>query len=287
MPVKNRISSPAESDAAYAAAQVVVECHRRIAAFLKVGQTLAQIDKFVGEQIADQRAKSCFLGYSPKRSRLPPFPSHACLSLNECVVHGWHGYVQRPLREGDVLKIDIGVTHQGWIGDAGWTYVFGQPSKQIAMLMEAGKESLRRGIKQLVPGKTYLAWAREVQNCVEKEYGFHLVRTMGGHGLIDGNKPWLHGPPYISNVMPAKTSDWPESQDDCEPGTLIAVEPMLAIGTGELADKPSKLLPYERWPEFIADGTMSVHYEHDVLITDKGNRVLTEGMDDLPDVVLR
>lgn len=287
MPVKNRISTPAEADAAFAAAQVVVECHRRLTTFLKSGLTLAQIDTFVGEQIADQKAKSCFLGYSPKRSKLPPFPSHACLSVNECVVHGWHGYLQRPMHEGDVLKIDIGVTHKGWIGDAGWTYVFGKPSKQVAKLMEAGKESLRRGVKQLVPGKTYLAWAREVQRCVEREHGFHLVRTMGGHGLIDNNKPWLHGPPYISNVEPANAREWPESMQPCEPGTLIAVEPMLAIGTGELAEKPAKLLPYERWPEYIADGSVSVHYEHDVLITEKGNRVLTEGMDELADIVMK
>lgn len=75
--------------AAYDAAQKVVETHRRIAAFLHTGQTLGEIDAFVGKTLADIGGKSCFLKYSP--GRMPPFPSHACLSVNDCVVHGTAG----------------------------------------------------------------------------------------------------------------------------------------------------------------------------------------------------
>ncbi len=268
----NRISA-SDADAAYAAAQKVVETHRRLSAFLRHGQTLAQIDAFVARTLDDLSCKSCFLGYRVPKS--PPFPSHACLSVNECVVHGTAAYYLPPLKAGDVLKIDIGVTFRGWIGDAAWTYVFGQPSEQVRRLMECGKETLKRGIATLRPGNTYMAWARAVQTCVEEEFKFHLVRGLGGHGY--GRK--LHAPPFVSNVVPSQPGEWQEGNQPIEAGTLLAVEPMIGVGTGRIRQKRGE------WPIFIEDGSLSVHYEHDVLVTDSGPRVLTEGLESLPDVI--
>lgn len=265
--------SPAEADSAYAAAQCVVETHRRIADFLRVGQTLAQIDTFVAKTLADLKCSSCFLGYSVPG--LPKFPSHACLSVNECVVHGTAGYYVKPIVEGDVLKIDIGVSHKGWIGDAAWTYAFKHQTPQAKKLMDCGKESLHRGVLELKPGNMYIHWAQAVQGHVEKECGFHLIRGLGGHGY--GRK--LHGPPFVSNVVPSFPGEWPDALMRCFPGTLVAVEPMIAVGTGETTQKP------RAWPVFSADASMTVHYEHDVLITEKGPRVLTEGLESLPDIV--
>lgn len=269
------IKNPGEVDQAYAAAQNVVETHRRLAEFLRLGTTLAQIDRFVAETLEDLKCKSCFLGY--KVSGVPPFPSHACLSVNECVVHGTAGYYTAPLEPGDVLKIDIGVTYRGWIGDAAWTYVFGKPSEEIRRLTACGKESLRRGVAELKPGNTYQDWARAVQSHVEGECGFHLVRGLGGHGY--GRK--LHAPPFISNVLPAYPGEWPDADTPCEPGTLVAVEPMLAVGTGDVVQEKRK------WPVYTKDDSMSVHYEHDVLITKDGPRVLTEGLEEIGDVIER
>ena len=267
--------SKTDVDAAYISAQKVVETHLRLAEFLCFGQTLAQIDRFVARTLDEIGCRSCFLGY--KVSRLPVFPSHACLSLNECVVHGTAGYYTKPLKEGDILKIDIGVTHRGWIGDAAWTYVFGDPSDDIRRLCECGKKSLQLGIQTLRPGNTYLAWAQTVQLHVERECGFHLVRGLGGHGY--GRK--LHSPPFVSNVVPSYSGEWPDAFAACKPGTLVAVEPMIAIGTGQTVQHKNE------WPVLTADGSMSVHYEHDVLITEDGPRTLTEGLDDLPDIITR
>lgn len=265
--------TPAEADLAYAAAQCVVEAHRRISAFLRVGQTLAQVDAFIAKQLEDLKCKSCFLGYSIPG--LPKFPSHACLSVNQCVVHGTAAYYLAPMKEGDLLKIDIGVWHKGWVGDAGWTYAFKKQTPLAKTLMESGKESLRRGVLQLKPGNMYIHWAQAVQGHVEKDCGFHLIRGLGGHGI--GRK--LHGAPYVSNVVPSYPGEWPDAMSKCLPGTLIAVEPMIAAGTGETRQEPRK------WPVFSADDSLSVHYEHDVLITERGPRVLSEGMETLPDVV--
>lgn len=264
-----------EAEQAYTAAQKVVEMHRRLVGFLSTGQTLGQIDAFVGESLERMKCKSCFRGYRP--GGLPPFPSNACLSVNECIVHGTAGYYTEQLRTGDVLKIDIGVSYRGWIGDAAWTYSFGEPAPEVRKLLDAGKNSLRLGIEQLRPGNTYKAWAKAVQEYVEGVQGLHLVRGLGGHGY--GRK--LHTPPFVSNVMPSYPGEWPDSDRPCEPGVLVAVEPMIAIGTPRTSQGP------QSWPIFTADGSLASHHEHDVLITEDGPRVLTEGLDELPDVIER
>lgn len=273
--------SAADINLAYAAAQKVVETHRRLVPRLRAGLTLLQVDKFVGDILAELGCKSCFLGY--KIGRNPPFPSYACLSVNECVVHGTGTYLKRPLRTGDLLKVDIGVAFRGFIGDAAWTYSLGEPSKTARSLMESGKESLRRGVEQIRPSNTWLAWAQAVQGHVERECGHHLVRGLGGHGY--GRK--LHEPPFVSNVVPSSPGEWPESTLACAPGTLVAVEPMIAAGTSQTVGNPDPdATPADAyWPILTADGSLSVHYEHDVLVTPDGNRVLTEGMESLPDVV--
>lgn len=260
---------------ARAAAERVVEIHRRLAGFLRHGQTLAEIDAFVGRTLEELGASSCFFRYNP--GRMPPFPSQACLSVNECVVHGTAGYLTRPMEAGDLLKIDIGVKYRGWIGDAAWTYSFGEPGNENRRLMESGKESLRQGVQQLRPGNTFLEWAKVVQRVVEDEYGFHLIRGLGGHGY--GRS--LHAPPWISNVVPTFPGEWPDAKLACEPGMLVAVEPMIAVGTGDTRQGR------KQWPIFVADGSMSVHYEHDVLISENGPVVLTAGLEEIEDVITR
>lgn len=257
------------------AAGLVVETHRALSGFLRHGQTLAEIDAFVGRTLDKLGATSCFFKYNP--GRMPPFPSQACLSVNECVVHGTAGYLTRPMEAGDLLKVDVGVKYRGWIGDAAWTYSFGEPSDENRRLMESGKESLRKGVQQLRPGNTFLEWARAVQKVVEEDYGFHLIRGLGGHGY--GRS--LHAAPWISNVVPTFPGEWPDANLRCEPGMLVAVEPMIAVGTGETRQGR------KQWPIFSADGSMSVHYEHDVLISENGPVVLTAGLEEIEDVITR
>jgi methionyl aminopeptidase len=270
--------TPPEADAAYTAAQKVVETHRRLSAWLRPGQTLAQVDAFVAKTLEELGCMSCFIGY--RTGSHAPFPSHACLSVNDCVVHGTAGYYRPPLKHGDVLKIDIGVRYRGWIGDAAWTYLFGEPTPEVRRLTECGKESLRRGVRELRPGNTFLAFAKAVQGYVEGECGFHLIRGLGGHGY----GKTLHSAPFVSNTTPTYPGEWPDAQTPCKPGILVAVEPMIAVGTGATEQKQGIGRKLE-WPVFTADGSMSVHYEHDVLIGENGPRVLTEGLEEIKDVI--
>lgn len=265
--------SGTDIDGAAAAAQRVVEVHQRLADSLKPGLTLGRVDTMVAEWLREMGAKSCFLGYKVPRS--PAFPSHACLSVNECVVHGTAASLERPLEPGDVLSVDIGVLYRGWIGDAAWTYAIAGQSDEAKALMDCGRESIRRGVEQLAPGRPLIEWARAVQGYVEGECGFVLIRGLGGHGY--GRS--LHGPPFVSNVVPSFSGEWSDAQTTCEPGMLLAVEPMIAVSTGGTSQRPN------RWPIYTDDGSLSVHYEHDVLVTEDGPRVLTAGLEDLPDVV--
>lgn len=265
--------SKADVQSAYTSAQKVVATHRALSTWLRPGMTLPQIDTFVAQTLDSLDCKSCFKGY--RVPGLPPFPSHACLSLNACVVHGTATSSLTPLKYGDVLKIDIGVTHRGWIGDAGWTYTFGPPSDQVARLMACGKEALRRGIAQIKPTNRWIEFARAVQTHVETECNFFNIEGLGGHGY--GRK--LHAPPFVANSLPSPLDKSADAYKACLPGTLVAVEPMIGAGTGKTRSLPNQ------WPVFTADNSMSVHYEHDILVTDDGCRVLTEGLEDLQDII--
>lgn len=267
------VTAARDIEGATAAADCVVQTHERLVEFLRAGQTLAEIDAFVAQTLKDLDCRSAFLRYTIPGH--PPFPSHSCLSLNECIVHGTHLDPKEPIKPGDLLSIDIGVSHKGWIGDAAWTYAVETATDQAMALMSCGRESLRRGVEAIQPGRPLIDWARAVQEHVEGECGFHLVRGLGGHGY--GRK--LHGPPFVSNVVPASRIEWPDAWQTFKPGLLLAVEPMIAVGTSETSSKP------RAWPIFTADGSLSVHYEADVLVTEDGPLNLTAGMEALPDVV--
>jgi len=281
MPASHLTRHSVDEAAAYASAQKVVETHRRLTKWLRPGVTLLAIDNWIGQTLSDLGCTSCFRNYVTRGHG--PFPSHACLSLNECIVHG-HGLSSKdPIKVGDLLKIDIGVTFEGWIGDAGWTYCIGEPSPLQKKLMDAGKEALRRGVATIKPGAKLSLFAQAVQHHIEVDNGFHCIQGLGGHGY----GKWLHGPPFVANAIP-KFGDapWPEGNTVWEPGTLVAVEPMIGVGTGRTKEIRH---PFNRkwndWPIFTADGSLSAHHEHDVLVTETGHRVLTEGMDELNDII--
>lgn len=260
---------------AHEAAQAVVRVHEHLSGWMKVGMTLMQVDAEVARVLELLRCRSAFIGYK-MGGKGPAFPSHACLSVNDCVVHGTAAYLgNRTLREGDLLKVDVGLYHKGLVGDAGWTYHFGKAAPEVRRLMDCGKRALAEGVKQLRPGNVLLAWARTVQGIVEHEGGYHLVRGLGGHGY--GRK--LHGPPFVSNVVPQYPNEWSEAHLAIQPGLLVAVEPMIAVGTHEVMSKPGT------WPVLTKDGSTSVHYEHDVLVTEAGPRVLTAGIELVADEI--
>jgi methionyl aminopeptidase len=267
------VKKQADMDAARASAARVCRVHEALVEFLRAGLTLSQVDEFVGETLAKLDATSAFLRY--RASGYPPFPSQSCLSPNDVVVHGTHLMSDAGLVEGDLLSVDIGVLHKGWVGDAAWTYAIGSVSDENLRLLRTGRQSLFDGIDAIAQGRPLLDWARAVQHCVEDQAGMSLVRGLGGHGY--GRT--LHGPPFISNVVPTVPGEWPDAFRVWKPGMLIAVEPMLNLGAHDVVSDPGA------WPIRTRDGSNSAHYEADLLIGDDGVEVLTADMFKLPDVV--
>ena len=262
-----------EIEAARCAASCVVEVHRSLSEFLRAGLTLPEIDSFVAQRLRSLNCKSAFLKY--RIPGQPPFPSHSCLSVNACVVHGTHIMEQSPLAPGDLVSIDIGVTHHGWIGDAAWTWAIEHATDENLLLMKAGRESLVAGVAAMQPNQPLMDFAKAVQAIAEGEYGFHLIRGLGGHGY----GKTLHAPPFVSNVVPKHPSEWPDAWRNFEPGMLIAVEPMLAVGTQAIDHKNGT------WPIYSADHSMTVHYEADVLIGEDGPIDMTSELHQLPTFV--
>lgn len=271
--MKTLVRKVADVNAARASATRVCRVHEALVDFLRPGLTLADVDAFVADTLRRLDSQSAFLRY--RAAGYPPFPSHSCLSPNDCVVHGTHVMNDAQLVEGDILSVDIGVLHKGWIGDAAWTYAIGAVSEEDLVLLRTGRASLRAGLDAIKPGRPLLDWARAVQQCVEADAGLSLVRGLGGHGY--GRS--LHGPPFISNVVPTAPGEWPDAFRTWTAGMLVAVEPMLNLGGHEVRPVTGG------WPIMTADGSNSAHYEADVLVHEEGIEILTADMFDLPDVV--
>lgn len=260
-------------NAAKSAADCVCKIHESLSEFITSGISLSEINDHVKDTMKLLNCKSAFIGYS--MSGLPPYPSHCCLSKNDCIVHGTHLDDLNPLNAGDLISIDIGVKFNNYIGDAAWTYAISEASNEDMLLMEAGKKSLKEGIKVMIIGKPLLDWARKVEEIAQKEYGFDLIKGFGGHGY--GTK--LHDPPFISNVIPKFIEEWPEAWKTFQEGMLLAVEPMLAAKKADVLSTPNK------WPIKTLDGSQSVHYEANILITSNGPENLTKKMFNLPDIL--
>ena len=221
-----------------------------VAAFIKPGLTTRQIDNFAAERIRSYDAKSAFLGYRN-------YPCHTCLSVNDEVVHGLA--TERELRFGDIVSVDVGVVHKGFIGDTARTVAVGGCSVAAQRLLDVTEQSLYLGIAQARPGSRVLDISLAVQRYVEQN-GFNVVREFVGHGV--GRT--MHEEPQVPNFDEGR-----KSSPKLKPGMTIAIEPMVNAGRPEV-----KILK-DGWTVVTQDGSLSAHFEHTVLITDGEPEILT------------
>lgn len=231
-------------------AVVLDELERHVA----VGVTTKELDDLARTLIEKEGDKPAFLDYSPAGAKRP-YPATICASVNESIVHGLPS--TRALKSGDVLKIDIGLIHQGWHADMARSFPIGEVSTRTHELLAVTRESLEAGIAAAKTGNTLGDIGHAVQSVVER-YGFSVVKGLTGHGI--GRK--LHEDPYIFN------EGKPGMGEELVPGMVIAIEPMVALGGGksrQVADD-----------SFVTtDGSIAAHFEHTVAIKDEGPEVLT------------
>jgi len=234
---------------------IVAEILEAIGEIIGPGVTTGELDALAQKMINKAGAKAAFKGYRMRNQK--PYPAAICASVNEEVVHGIPG--PRVLQEGDIVGVDVGVIHKGFVGDAARTYPIAQVSDTATKLLKVAEESLYKGIEQAVAGNRLQDISTAVQTHVES-HGFSVVRDFVGHGI--GRN--MHEPPQIPNY---KGSGW---NPRLQVGMVLALEPMVNEGTWKV-----KLLDDE-WTAVTADGKLSAHFEHSIAVTDNGPLILSE-----------
>ena len=218
------------------------------------GVTTGQLDEIAAKALEKRGLNSPFLGYAPEG--VAPYPAVLCASVNEEIVHGIPG--PRELREGDIISLDFGVETRGWHGDSAVTIAIGEVGSEAKQLMDTTRDALDKGIERMVPGDRLSDIGHAVQGCAEKE-GFGVVRQFVGHGI--GRE--MHEPPQVPNY------GRPGRGPRLRAGMVFAIEPMVNIGSEKVR------VLNDEWTAVTADGSLSAHFEHTVLITDNGPEVLT------------
>jgi len=225
---------------------------------IEPGVTTGEIDAAVEKFFEANDAVPLFKGV-PGRV---PFPAVTCTSVNEEVVHGIPG--PRQLREGDILSLDTGCKYGGWCGDAAATYPVGRIAAETQRLLDATRDVLHLAIDLMGKRSRWSEVAAEMEKHVRRQ-GFSVVEAFVGHGI--GRE--MHEDPQVPNFA---SRHFRRSGDfELVPGLVIAVEPMVNLGTKNVRTMP------DHWTQVTADGLPSAHFEHTIAMTDTGPQVLTAG----------
>lgn len=221
------------------------------------GVTAAALDKTAFDLVKDGGDNPAFLNYRPERARRP-YPATLCVSINDEVVHGIPNEREKTLKEGDIVTLDLGLNHKGMITDAAVTVPVGKVSDEAIRLMKATKEALDAGIVAAQPGG-HVGDIGAAVEAVAKKYGYAIAEGLAGHGVGYA----VHEDPYIPNEGTAGTGE------ELRPGMVFAIEPMLTTGKGAVKLDPDGYTFRTR------DGSLAAHFEHTVVVTEKGVLVLT------------
>ena len=213
------------------------------------GMTTKDLDHIAYKEITRHGAKPTFKGYRG-------FPSSICTSVNEQIVHGIPS--RRVLKERDIIKLDVGATLGGLIGDAAVSLAVGEVEEEAVALMDATRQSLEEGIKVSLPGNRIGDIGAAIQEYGESK-GYGVVREFVGHGV----GRFLHEDPQVPNYGQAGMGPL------LRPGMCIAIEPMLNLG-----DWHTRILE-DQWTVVTADGKLSAHFEHTIAITEDRPEILT------------
>jgi len=218
---------------------------------LKPGITGKQIDEQAEALIRDHGAEPGFKGYRG-------FPATLCISINEQVVHGIPSDYE--FKETDIVSIDCGVNHNGYYGDAAYTFAFQEVDLEVMKLLVVTKESLYKAIDSAVPGNRIGDIGFAVQSYTEKEHKYGVVRELVGHGLGKD----LHESPEVPNF--GRRGNGVQLKE----GMVIAIEPMINLGTRKVR------IHSDGWTIQTGDQKPSAHYEHTVAVKKGGADILSD-----------
>ena len=244
------LKSPREIQAMHESGKILAACHREIAKLIKPGVTTWEIEEFVEDFLKKH-------GATPEQKGYKGYEYATCASINEEICHGFPR--KEPLKNGDIVTIDMVVNHNGALADSAWTYTVGQVSEETDRLVQVTKESLYRAIEVAVPGNRIGDIGHAIQSYVEAE-GFSVVRDFIGHGI--GNV--IHEEPQVPHY------GLPHKGPRIKEGMVFTIEPMVNVGTYKASRNPNG------WTASTADGKYSAQFEHTIAITKDGPLILTE-----------
>lgn len=246
------IRSQKEIERIHDSSQVVHETLGSLEYWINRGVSGKELDKLAEDHIRSKGFVPAFKGYMG-------YPATLCISINDEVVHGIPS--DRKLKSGDIVSIDCGVVKNGYYGDSAWTFAVGQVNDSVKELLEVTENSLYKGIGQAVEGNHVSDIGHSIQDYVE-ESGFSVVRELVGHGI--GTQ--LHEDPQIPNFGN------PGQGVELKVGMCLAIEPMVNLGAKEIYTKS------DGWTICTKDGKPSAHFEHTIVITKNGAKILSNGV---------
>ncbi len=254
----NLLKSPKEIKNIAITGKILAKILKILEKEVKIGVSLKQLDNLAYHLCKKNNVQPAFLGYKPDASSRP-FGASICASLNDIIVHGLPNNYK--LQSGDILKIDFGVEYResgkSFFADSALTVGLGKISKEAQILIKATKTALKKALKVAKPGNT-LGDIGYVIDRVARENKLSVLRELTGHGTGLA----LHEDPVIYNFGEKGRGIV------LKPGMVLAIEPMLSTGSWGIIQRPD-----ESWA--TADGGLSAHFEHTIVITEKGRKVLT------------
>ncbi|MCW7541297.1 type I methionyl aminopeptidase [Aquabacterium sp. A7-Y] len=249
------IKSGADLDGMRLAGRLASEVLDYLTPHVLPGVTTEALDKLAHDYITGvQGAVPAPLNYAPPG--YTPYPKSICTSINHQICHGIPN--DRPLKNGDILNIDVTVIKNGWHGDTSRMFVVGEGSIQARRLCQITYEAMWRGIMKVKPGARLGDIGHTIQTFAEKS-GYSVVREFCGHGI--GQK--FHEEPQVLHY------GRPGTLEELKPGMIFTIEPMINAGRREIKEMP------DGWTIVTKDRSLSAQWEHTVLVTDTGYEVLT------------
>jgi methionyl aminopeptidase len=249
------LKTPAEIEVMAAGGRRLGEVLSSLAEKAREGVTTKALDRLAYQLIHKSGAKPAFLHYRPAGAR-HPYPYTLCASVNDVVVHGQPS--DYFLKDGDVLKLDLGLLYKGFYLDAAVTVAVGKIKKDAARLIGATKDALAEGIAEAKLGNTLGDIGLKIAS-VAKKNKCSVADGLTGHGIGRA----LHEEPTVFNIGRKGAGE------ELREGMVLAIEPMFSLGKGAI-----KQVRDESWATM--DGSLAAHFEHTVAITKDGPRVLTE-----------
>ncbi|MGO0062229.1 type I methionyl aminopeptidase [Brevibacillus fluminis] len=232
------------------AGKILAACHQEIRHLIRPGITTWEIDQFVESFLQKH-------GATPEQKGYHGYPYATCASVNDVICHGFPK--KEPLKDGDIVTIDMVVNKDGWLADSAWSYACGTVSEEARRLLDLTHKALFIGIEQAVDGNRIGDISHAIQKFAEAN-GLAVVRDFTGHGIGQS----MHEDPYVPHFGPAGKGA------RLKEGMVITIEPMLNLGTYHAK------IDDDGWTARTRDGALSAQYEHTIAITSNGPLILTE-----------